>query len=384
MHQIPELPQPIFDTLASLEDGTAPLPAYVVEADYTITRQFLLAYRHSPDTFHSYRRDVDRFLQWVYLIARMELTQIGPQDIEAYVLHCKRPPATWIATKMVARFVERQGALVPNPDWRPYVAKVTKEARQRGIAPSIKGYHLSDAGVQATLRILSTFYTFLEMEGYLPFNPVKRLRQKSRLVKVHQTQAPIRRLSEVQWDTVIETAAQMAELDPRHERTLFMMSALYGMYLRISELADTPLWTPQMNHFYKDSDDHWWFKTVGKGNKERHITVSNDMLAALKRYRASLNLSPLPSLSDTAPLIPKQKGHGGVSSTRQLRAIVQQCFDAAIQRLVDDGMTADADGLRAATVHWLRHTGISDDVKQRPREHVRDDAGHSSSATTDR
>jgi hypothetical protein len=40
--------------------------------------------------------------------------------------------------------------------------------------------------------------------------------------------------------------------------------------------------------------------------------------------------------------------------------------------------------LRSATVHWLRHTGISDDVKVRPREHVRDDAGHSSGAITDR
>ena len=37
-----------------------------------------------------------------------------------------------------------------------------------------------------------------------------------------------------------------------------------------------------------------------------------------------------------------------------------------------------------ATVHWLRHTSISDDVKIRPREHVRDDAGHSSSAITDK
>ncbi len=37
-----------------------------------------------------------------------------------------------------------------------------------------------------------------------------------------------------------------------------------------------------------------------------------------------------------------------------------------------------------ATVHWLRHTGISDDVKHRAKEHVRDDAGHSSSAITDK
>jgi hypothetical protein len=40
--------------------------------------------------------------------------------------------------------------------------------------------------------------------------------------------------------------------------------------------------------------------------------------------------------------------------------------------------------LRSVTVHWLRHAGISDDVKHRPREHVRDDAGLSSSAITDR
>ena len=43
-----------------------------------------------------------------------------------------------------------------------------------------------------------------------------------------------------------------------------------------------------------------------------------------------------------------------------------------------------AESLRMATVHWLRHTGISEDVKSGPREHVRDDAGHSSSAITDR
>ncbi len=35
-------------------------------------------------------------------------------------------------------------------------------------------------------------------------------------------------------------------------------------------------------------------------------------------------------------------------------------------------------------MHWLRHSGISNDVKIRPKEHVRDDAGHSSSAITDK
>ncbi len=49
-----------------------------------------------------------------------------------------------------------------------------------------------------------------------------------------------------------------------------------------------------------------------------------------------------------------------------------------------DGKSEDAEALMDATVHWLRHTGISDDVTIRPREHVRDDADHSSSAITDK
>jgi hypothetical protein len=52
--------------------------------------------------------------------------------------------------------------------------------------------------------------------------------------------------------------------------------------------------------------------------------------------------------------------------------------------MTKDGFEAEAESLQEATVHWLRHTGISEDFKHRPREHVRDDAGHGSGAITDR
>jgi integrase len=162
------------------------------------------------------------------------------------------------------------------------------------------------------------------------------------------------------------------------------MTLLYGMYLRISELAASPRWEPQMGHFARDSDNNWWFKTVGKGNKERLVTVSDAMLASLKRYREFLSLPALPSPGETTPLLLREKGQGPITSTRQIRMIVQAAFDAALARMQADGLADDAEQLKTATVHWLRHTGISDDVKIRPREHVRDDAGHSSSAITDR
>jgi len=208
--------------------------------------------------------------------------------------------------------------------------------------------------------------------------------KKSKFLRKHHGRKTIRRLSELQWTYIIETAEQMATENPEmHERTLFIMNALFAMYLRISELAASDRWIPQMGHFHKDMDGSWWFKTVGKGNKERDVSVSNAMLEALKRYRLSMGLSSLPSPGESISLVQKARGKGAIQGTRHIRKIVQYCFDNTMERLNRDGFKEDAEMLMAATVHWLRHTGISEDVKIRPREHVRDDAGHSSSAITD-
>jgi len=169
-----------------------------------------------------------------------------------------------------------------------------------------------------------------------------------------------------------------------HERTLFIMNCLFAMYLRISELVADERSTPVMGDFRKDRDRNWWFHVTGKGNKNRTITVCNDMLSALKRYRKYLGLSLLPRSDEQIPIVVKSKGKGAITSTRHIRRIVQYCFDTTYERMKEDGLEEDALDLKVATVHWLRHTGISEDVKFRPREHVRDDAGHASMATTDR
>jgi len=210
------------------------------------------------------------------------------------------------------------------------------------------------------------------------------LRQKSRFLKKKQGPRKIRRLSELQWQAVLEYTQLLAEDNPRqHERTLFMLTALYAMYLRISELLASERWTPTMNNFHKDSENRWWFTTVGKGNKERNIAVSDAMLKSLKRWRKYLGLTALPSPADSSSLIPKIKGKGALSNTLTVRKQIQLCFDGASEKLKSEGFEEEANTLLEVTVHWLRHTGISEDVKYRPREHVRDDAGHGSSSITD-
>src|SRR5580692_5119946 len=72
--------------------------------------------------------------------------------------------------------------------------------------------------------------------------------------------------------------------------------------------------------------------------------------------------------------------------SRHIRRLIQYCFDQAVNKLREDKFISDADALESTTVHWLRHTGISDDINKRgrPIAHVRDDAGHSNSGITDR
>ena len=177
----------------------------------------------------------------------------------------------------------------------------------------------------------------------------------------------------------------MATHEPhKHERTRFILHAMYGMYLRISELTASERWIPTMNDFSKDHHQNWWFTTVGKGNKRRQIAVSEMVLEGLKRWRIFLGLPPLPSPGENQFLIPKLKGHGPIAETVTIRRLIQKCFDISVQKLKQQKLFEEASHLEAATVHWLRHTSISEDVKTRPREHVRDDAGHASSATTDR
>ncbi len=380
-------PTALFDTLAKISSVTKSIPeiAKPYQRDYDYAHEFLYSYRGSEATFNAYRREVERLLQWSWLIAKKPIKTLHRTDIEQFITFCQIPPQSWIGLKNAPRFINKEGLRIPNPDWRPFVVSVSKTAHRRGEQLDRKKYQLSQNALQAIFAILGSFFNYMLQEEYIEVNPVIQIRQKSKFLRKTPKQTFIRRLSELQWSYVIETAEMMAKENPHdHERTLLMMSILYGMYLRISELAANKRWEPQMGHFHKDIDGNWWFKTVGKGNKERIISVSNAVLNALKRYRSYLGLTALPSPGETTPLLSKERGRGPITSTRHVRTIVQNCFDHAIERLKSDGFFEEADMMMAATVHWLRHTGISDDVKFRPREHVRDDAGHGSSAITDK
>ncbi len=383
------IPKPIIDTLDHIDDHINNVlnNSNYLSNDFLIAIDFLKQYKNNKATFESYRREVERLIQWSWLVNKKSILQLKREDIENYIAFCLNPPKSWIGIKRVARFIDRGGIRTANLKWRPFVATVTKQNFKHGEKPDKNKYQLSQKAIREIFAVLSSFYNYLLLNEKISINPISLIRQKSKYLQKRQQQSPVMRLTEKQWLSCLETVKQLAVEKPeKHERTLFIMSALYLLYLRISELVANERWVPMMKHFYQDTNGSWWFKIVGKGNKMREIAVSDDMLTALKRYREQMSLTPLPSSNEKTFLLSKEKGKGAMTDSRHIRRLVQYCFDKAIDNLRKDNFLSEADALESATVHWLRHTGISDDInkRERPIAHVRDDAGHSSSSITDR
>ena len=286
MSNKPYIPIPVFDTLQDVVDqykiiyadekphqvirqwlthcfkkSHVVFPEFAIK-DYQVALNFLYNYRGSHDTFCSYRRDIERLLQWSWFVRNQSFLTHKREDIEAFVEFCLKPPKRWISTKNVARFKKVDGEKVPNPEWRLFDVSVSKKEHKDGIEPDKNGYEFSQSALKVMFSVLSSFYNYLLQEQAVNMNPVALIRQKSKFLQKEIKHQQIRRLSNEQWEMVINAAKEKAIQDPSHERTVFILSCLYGMYVRISELVSHTRWTPTMGDFFKDSDDHWWFKTM--------------------------------------------------------------------------------------------------------------------------
>jgi hypothetical protein len=88
------------------------------------------------------------------------------------------------------------------------------------------------------------FFKYLEQKEYVFDNPVAQIRQKSKFLRKHHGMKSIRLFSELQWAYILETTKLTVDKKQAyHERTSFIMNALFAMYLRSSGLATSEGWT---------------------------------------------------------------------------------------------------------------------------------------------
>ena len=397
---------PLFDahkTFVRLPMGTAMLNEYPdsklfldnlcktnadIAQDFLQTQAFLKSYsRKSEATYRSYRNEVERLLLWSWTITEKTVIQLKRPELEAFFDFVHNPPFTWVAESVQDRFKIIGGEWRQNENWRPFVAKISKEDRKKATAggldvkPNIKGHKLSGEALKICFSAISCFYDYLADEGYAFGNPIPAIRKQSPYLIKGATQKNIKRLSDLQWDYVLSCAETAANSDASYERMLFVVAVLKTLYLRVSELSDRTNWQPIWQHFWQDSDGNHWLKVLGKGNKLRDVSVPSSLFPYIERYQ-SYRETISSNFNSNAPLVAKNRGTGGMSS-RQLRRIVQEGFDMAYDKMLSEGFADDANALREATTHWLRHTGASQDISTRPLKHMADDLGHASMGTTD-
>ncbi|MBE0370160.1 tyrosine-type recombinase/integrase [Pseudoalteromonas aurantia] len=336
--------------------------------DIEFLYQFLYVYgRKSEATFNRFRNELERFYLWSWNFKQMSVFDLRREDIEAYVEFVVDPDSNWVSNSVQWRFKDKQGVRCVNIAWRPFVYK------ENG---------LSQQTFAAMFTALNVFYKFaiLEEKTFANFVPVVK-KNSPYLITESQIKLPDT-LSNLQWEYVFGVTRDYCDAKPELERNLFVLACLKGLYLRISELSERPQWSPVMSHFWQDPDGFWYIRVMGKGNKLRDVTLSEDFIVYLRRYREYRGLPALPRVDEPSPIVHKLRGQGGMN-VRQIRRIVQQSFDLAIESLNQDGFSDESEQLKAATAHWLRHTGATHDAQHRPLKHLSEDLGHAKIATTD-
>lgn len=358
---------------------------------YEHSFDFLDQHYHHRNNYDSFRSELTIFLNWCFEVAKTSPENLTRKQTRRYLDFCQSPPIELVCYCNLPQFkTDSDGFRVFNDKWLPFRGKTQNGKPQT--------YMLSHSSLKTKVALLSTYYTYLIEEEFTDRNPILSLLKNNRLkgsdINVFDMDE-LKKFTGRQFDYVMKAAKQLAEQNVESERELFMLSLLYSCYLRISEISSRPGFTPQMNQFRKsDESDVWMFCVPrSKGGKSRVISVSDSLLDALKRYRKSLGLSPLPSADDDSPLFPRHrkatrgKAKGvidGNLGSRQVRKVLMDVYDLAALNATEDGFTGDAANINKQCIHSLRHTGASDDinVNERPINHVKEDLGHNSLTTT--
>jgi hypothetical protein len=262
------------DSKAFIESLCITIPD--VRDDVMHTQSFLKSYsRKSEATFRGYRNEVERLLLWAWTVANKSVIQLKRPDLEAYFDFVHSPSPDWVGASVQDRFKIIGGESRQNENWRPFAAKIAKEDRAEALAEGLTleasrdGHVLSHESMKICYSAVSCFYDYLTDEGYAFGNPIPAIRKQSAYLIKGATQKNIKRLSDLQWETVLDCAQTAANDNPNHERTLFIIAMLKTLYLRVSELSERSNWQPAWKHFWQDNDGNHWLKVLGKGNKIR-------------------------------------------------------------------------------------------------------------------
>ena len=231
---------------------------------------WLREYKDNANTLTSYRQCAERYYLWLHYHSKT-LNTVTREDLQDYqdFLVNPQPHELWCGPRRPR-----------GEDWKPFV----------------KG--LTTSSIRLQILILRNMYNYLVAAEYLTRNPFLLIKKLPKVINKGIDRVLVKKhidyILEYIDQMLIERYAQ--EFDK--EQALWLIKLFFLSGMRISEVSNGKM----ADFIYQR--DQWWLRTVGKGNKERQIAVSEAMLDSLIRWRLFLGLTPLPSPADNSPLIP--------------------------------------------------------------------------------
>lgn len=328
-----------------------PAPADTTGLRATTDREAIAAwlaqYRESTNTFDSYRREAERF--WLWLQTKgLTLVQVKHEDMLQFLQFLRAPPEDWISRKPWPR---------SDPRWQPFHRP------------------LGAASVRQAESILKALFGWLVEARYLPANPLALMRHKRsgkrKLVRFLTTE----QLALV-YATIEAMPTRLPEQRAIYARDRWLIRLLYLTAMRISEAATRTMGDVQPRKV--GTVTKWALQVIGKGDKERSVPITHDLLVELATYRVALGLSGTPAPGEDTPLLNGVRGRQGMT-----RAGIYNAVKRIFATAADRASGADAEALRRASPHWLRHTRATHLVEAHVSlGSVREFMGHASLTTT--
>jgi site-specific recombinase XerD len=326
-------------------------PAITAQNDLEAAAAFLRARSSgSSHTFEAYRKEVARLLVWLDE-QRLTFAGMTVDDVHAFYDHLADPPQHWLRPRK------------PRHD-------ETLRPTQLLIGP------LSNKSIQYSRAVLGHLMKYLQHAGYLQRN-VFLLSLRPAVVK---TTAPTKFLDLESWQWFWQWLTTRPESKPfeaaRAARRRWVFALLYHSGIRREEVA-----SGVMGDFTR-TDRFWTLRVLGKGNKERFVTVNSALLGELRGYRSSLDLPEYPVPTERHPLV--MSIHTKRRSQRLTpRAIGALVAKTAKEAAVDCEDAHTRERLLKLSTHWMRHTNASQRLQAKASlESTQDELGHADPRTT--
>jgi integrase/recombinase XerD len=344
-------------------------PQIEADNDQDAVLVWLARYADSPNTLANSRREVERLLLWSLMERGKPLSSLAHEDMLLYRRFLANP-------QPARRWVMGPGRKLPRSHvgWRPFAGP------------------LSEASIRQSMVVLNSLLSWLVEAGYLAGNPLALSRQRRKAAPPRVT----RFLESDLWAAVCETVLALPKETARqtaiYARARWLFSLFFLGGVRISEVVSNGMGDFFMRSDAKTGEQRWWLQVLGKGDKERLVPATAELMVELMTYRRALGLSDLPTPGEPSPLLfPvawQRSKHPAPAwpepMTRSaVHGIIKGIFDQAASYWLQQGRgEAQAEKLKAASSHWLRHTAGSSLANSIDLHHVRDTLGHATIATT--